>query len=86
MSLLRFGSREKLTIALFWLFNQNDELATDFFKKDGKFTVTKETLPAHFIMVDEDEMDTDDDVQVSIAPLSTKDVDGYDPGSMSQFV
>ena len=84
-----FESQEDLTLALFHLFNQDRELVNEFYKSDGRFTVTKKPLPSHFIRLDEDDMDTDDDyIQTDEKPkLDNSDSSlEYDPGAESQQI
>ena len=71
------------------MFNQDRELVNEFYKSDGRFTVTKKPLPSHFIRLDEDDMDTDDDyIQTDKKPkLDNSDSSlEYDPGAESQQI
>jgi len=80
-----FESREELTVALFYLINQDLELVKEFFEQDGRFTSTKKSLPSHVVLADDDDMDTDDDrISIDEAPKLEDSLD-YEPGGESQF-
>ena len=75
-----FEDRSELDITLFCLFHQDMGLVKEFFKKDGRFTQSKKSLPAHTIVADEDEMETDDDgVGFDKTPEEDPDAEDYDP-------
>lgn len=82
-----FDSPHALTVALYFLFDQDTKLVEEFFNKDGRFTVKQKTLPPHIINHDDDEMDTDDDgIEIDEAPDTAGEVeDGFDPQCESQL-
>jgi len=82
-----FDSPYALTVALYFLFDQDAKLVEEFFNKDGRFTVKQKTLPPHIINQDDDEMDTDDDgIEMDEAPDTVGEVeDGFDPQCESQL-
>ena len=80
-----FEDKEELTVALLFLFHQDVRLLKEFFQQDGRFTQKNESLPAHTIVADEDEMDpTPFGTKVDKAPEEDSDAEDYDPCWESQ--
>ena len=80
-----FEDRSELDVTLYFLFCRDMGLVKEFFKQDGRFTQNKESLPAHAIVVDEDEMDTVAfGTEADKAPEEDSDAEGYDPCWESQ--
>jgi hypothetical protein len=80
-----FDSQVALYVMLFYLLHQDKNLVEEFFRKNGRFTVNKDTLPPHKINRNDDDMDIDDDcIEVDDAPDTTGEVEvGFDPLDIS---
>jgi len=66
-----FTNIPQLSIALFFILNENMMLVQEFFDKNGVFYARGETRPPHALVKGEDDMDIDDYTPVRNSALET---------------
>ncbi len=80
-----FTSNAMLSVALYHMFYESQELVEEFFKEKGKMYASEANVPAHKIVKAESDMDIDHKVRrAPCTPQQMKAKLGYDPKAASQ--